>query len=47
MRAAKKAGRTIDEAVAAWETPARFQGYAKPNPARVRADAEVIGTETP
>jgi cyclase len=47
VQAAKKAGRTIDEAVAAWETPARFQGYATPNPARVRADAEVIYKETP
>lgn len=47
VQAAKKAGRSIDEAVAAWDTPARFQGYAKPNPTRVRADVEVIYKETP
>lgn len=47
VQAAKKAGRSVDEAVAAWATPARFQGYAKPNPARVRADVEVIYKETP
>lgn len=46
VQAAKKAGRTADDVVASWKTPAEFSGYATPNPARVKADAEVIWSET-
>ncbi|HXW07796.1 MAG TPA: MBL fold metallo-hydrolase [Vicinamibacterales bacterium] len=41
----KQAGRTLDDVVKAWQTPARYAGYADPNPARVRANAEVVWKE--
>lgn len=46
VQAAKKAGKTVDDVVASWKTPAAFAGYNTPNPARVKADAEVIWSET-
>lgn len=46
VQAAKAAGRTVDDVVATWKTPAIYTGYNPPNPARVRADAEVIFSET-
>ena len=47
VQLAKQAGRTLDDVVGAYETPMTYNGYAKPNPARVRANAEVIWKETP
>ena len=41
-----KLGRTLDEVVNGWRTPAKYTGYAMPQPARVRADAQVIWDET-
>ena len=46
VQAAKKAGRTVDDVVASWTTPAKYAGYAAPQAARVKADAQVIFTET-
>lgn len=46
VQAAKKAGKTVDDVVTTWKTPAAFAGYATPTPARVKADAEVIWSET-
>jgi glyoxylase-like metal-dependent hydrolase (beta-lactamase superfamily II) len=43
---AKKGGKTLDDVVSTWATPAKYAGYAKPNPTRVRADAQVIWDET-
>ena len=43
---AKKAGKTVDDVVKTWATPAKYANYAKPNPDRVRADAQVIWDET-
>jgi cyclase len=53
---AKKAGKTVDDVVSTWKTPAKYTGYNAPDPAnaeqvrtaeaRVRADAEVIWDET-
>jgi cyclase len=43
---AKKAGKTVDDVVTTWATPAAYANYAKPNPDRVRADAQVIWDET-
>jgi cyclase len=43
---AKKAGKTVDDVVSSWQVPAKYSGYAKPNPDRVRADAQVIWDET-
>ncbi|MGE3277067.1 MAG: MBL fold metallo-hydrolase [Vicinamibacterales bacterium] len=45
-QAAKRAGQSVDQFVAAWKTPAKYTGYAAPNPARVKADAEVVFSET-
>ena len=45
VQAAKKAGKTVDDVVQTWATPSRFANYAKPNPDRVRADAQVIWDE--
>jgi cyclase len=43
---AKKAGKTVDDVVKSWSTPAKYSGYAMPQAARVKADAEVIFSET-
>jgi glyoxylase-like metal-dependent hydrolase (beta-lactamase superfamily II) len=47
VRAAKKAGRTIDDVVNTWKVPERFTsaGYAQPMPARLRPNVEVIWKE--
>ena len=46
VQEAKKAGRTADDVAATWTTPAKYAGYAVPAPARVKADAQAIFTET-
>lgn len=46
VQAAKKAGKSVDDVVASWTTPAKYAGYAAAQAARVKADAEVIFTET-
>ena len=43
---AKKSGKTVDDVVSTWQTPAKYTGYAKPNPARVKADAQVAFDES-
>ena len=53
---AKKSGKTVDDVVSTWKTPAKYTGYSAPDPAnaeqvrtaaaRVRADAQVIWDET-
>ena len=43
---AKKGGKTVDDVVATWKTPAKYTGYAAQVAARVKADAEVIWGET-
>ncbi len=45
VRAAKQAGRSVDEFVSSWTMPAKYAGYAAPAPARLRANAEVIFKE--
>lgn len=47
VRAAKKAGRTIDEVAKTWKVPERFTaaGYAQPPEARIRPNVEVIWKE--
>jgi glyoxylase-like metal-dependent hydrolase (beta-lactamase superfamily II) len=47
MREAKKAGRSAQEAAAAWTVPARFTGYAPPQAQRLQVNAEVIYRELP
>jgi hypothetical protein len=43
---ARKAGKTVDDVVSSRQVPAKYAGYAKPNPDRVPADAQVIRDET-
>ena len=51
---AKKAGKTVDDVVATWKTPAKYTGYTEPTTDeqrtarqnRVKADAQVIWDET-
>jgi glyoxylase-like metal-dependent hydrolase (beta-lactamase superfamily II) len=43
---AKKSGKTVDDVVKTWKTPAKYTGYANPQEARVRSDAQVIWDET-
>jgi cyclase len=43
---AKKSGKTVDDVAATWQTPAKYAGYAKPTPARVKADAQVAFDES-
>ena len=49
MRAAKKAGKSVDEVAATWKIPAKYAGYAPPDPNRLKnntrlAYAELGGT---
>ena len=44
--AAKKSGKTVDDVVKTWATPAKYKGYPAANPDRVRADATVFWDET-
>ena len=46
VQQAKKEGKTVDDFASAWKTPAAYQGYATPQAARIKADAQVIFSET-
>lgn len=46
VQAAKAAGKTVDDVVTTWTTPAAYAGYNAPQPGRVKANAEVIWAET-
>ena len=46
VQEAKRAGKTVDQVVSEWKTPAKYAGYASPQANRVRADAQVIWDET-
>ena len=43
---AKKGGKTVDDVASSWAAPAKYANYAKPNPARVKADAQVAFDES-
>jgi glyoxylase-like metal-dependent hydrolase (beta-lactamase superfamily II) len=45
VRAAKKAGKSVDEIVKGWSMPAKYQGYAAPQPVRLQANIENIYKE--
>jgi hypothetical protein len=42
---AKKAGKSVDEVASSWTMPAKFAGYAAPQPARVKATVQAIFDE--
>jgi len=54
VQKAKKAGKTVDDVVSTWKTPAKYAGYAEPTTDaqrtaranRIKADAQVIWDET-
>ena len=46
VREGKKAGKSVDEIVKSWTMPAKYTGYAAPQPARVQANIENIYKET-
>lgn len=46
VQAAKKAGKTVDQVAAAWAIPARYENYAPPQAARLRANVQVVFDET-
>ena len=46
VQAAKKAGRTIDEVASSWTIPAKYAGYAAPQPNRLKGNVEIVFNET-
>ena len=46
VQAAKKAGRSPEEVAKSWTMPAKYKGYAAPQPARLAANVQVIWDET-
>ena len=46
VRAAKKAGKTVDEIAASWKIPAKYTGYAEPAAARLKANVQIVLDET-
>lgn len=45
VREAKKAGRSVEEVVKTWTMPAKYQGYAAAQEARLRSNVQVIYDE--
>lgn len=45
VREGKKAGRSVDDIAAAYKVPERFKGYGMPQPARVKANVQVVYDE--
>jgi hypothetical protein len=45
MRAAKQAGKTVDEVTASWKIPAKYAGYAPPQANRLKANIQVVFDE--
>jgi cyclase len=44
-REAKKAGKSADEFASSWKNPEKYTGYAAPQPARVKSNAQAIYDE--
>ena len=45
VRAAKKAGKSVDDVANSWKMPAKYTGYAAPAPARLKANVQVVYDE--
>ena len=45
VREGKKAGRSVEDIAKSWQQPAKFAGYADPQPARVNTNIQVIYDE--
>ena len=45
VRAAKQAGKTVDEVAGTWKIPAKYRGYTEPQPARLKSNVQVVYDE--
>jgi hypothetical protein len=45
MRAAMKAGRTVEQVASTWKIPAKYTGYTAPNANRLTANIQVVFDE--
>ena len=45
VQSALKAGKTVDEIATSWTIPAKYAGYAAPQPARLKANVQVVYDE--
>jgi hypothetical protein len=45
VRAAKKAGQSVDQVTESWKIPEKYAGYAAPQAGRLRANIETIFKE--
>lgn len=45
VQAAKKSGQTVDQVAGSWTIPAKYTGYAAPQPARLRSNVQVVFDE--
>ena len=45
MKAAKNAGKSIDETTAVWKIPAKYAGYAAPAPERLKNNVRIAYAE--
>jgi glyoxylase-like metal-dependent hydrolase (beta-lactamase superfamily II) len=45
VRAAKKAGKSVDDVAGSWKMPAKYTGYAAPAAARLKANVQVVFDE--
>ena len=45
VRAAKKAGQTVDDVAKTWKVPERFKGYAQPMPDRLKPNVQAVWDE--
>lgn len=46
VRAAKKAGKSVEEIASSWKTPAAYPGYAAPQVARLKLNVEAVYKES-
>jgi glyoxylase-like metal-dependent hydrolase (beta-lactamase superfamily II) len=47
VRAQKKAGKSAEEAAKSWTMPAKYAGYAAPQPQRLQSNVQIVYNETP
>ena len=45
VRAAKTAGKTVEEVASAWKIPAKYSGYANPAPDRLKNNVQIVFDE--
>jgi glyoxylase-like metal-dependent hydrolase (beta-lactamase superfamily II) len=46
VQTAMKGGRSVDDVAGSWTIPAKYKGYATPQPARLKANVEIVFTES-